>query len=69
MDEIWVHFYDPKSKQQSIEWKHPEYSRPKEFCVLKSAGNILASVLRDGIHSLPGQEEHHTLLESITQHY
>ena len=29
-DEIWVYGYDPESKFQSLQWKHPESPRPKK---------------------------------------
>jgi hypothetical protein len=44
MDKTWVHFFDPKTKQQSMEWKHRSSPRPKKFRVQKSAGKVLASV-------------------------
>lgn len=47
MDETWVHFYDPETKQQSMEWKHRGSPRPKKFRVQKSAGKVLASVFWD----------------------
>ena len=43
-DETWVHFYDPETKQQSMEWRHSGSPRPKKFRVQKSAGKVLASV-------------------------
>ena len=33
MDETWVHFYDPETKQQSMEWRHSGSPRPKKFRV------------------------------------
>lgn len=47
MDETWVHFYDPETKQQSMEWRHSGSPRPKKFRVQKSAGKVLASVFWD----------------------
>ena len=29
-DETWVHGYDPETKFQSSQWKHPESPRPKK---------------------------------------
>ena len=23
LDETWVHYFDPESKKQSMQWKHP----------------------------------------------
>jgi len=31
MDEIWLYYYDPKTKQQSMEWRHSGSPRPKKF--------------------------------------
>jgi len=36
--------YDPKTRQQSMEWRHSGSPRPKEFRVQKSAGKVLASI-------------------------
>ena len=47
MDETWVLFYDPETKQQSMEWRHSGSPRPKKFRVQKSAGKVLASVFWD----------------------
>ena len=30
-DETWVHHYQPESKQQSMEWKHPQSPCKKKF--------------------------------------
>jgi hypothetical protein len=30
-DETWVHHYEPESKRQSMEWKHPEWPTKKKF--------------------------------------
>ncbi|PNF36742.1 hypothetical protein B7P43_G11567 [Cryptotermes secundus] len=29
-DELWVYGYDPKTKMQSSQWKHPTFLRPKK---------------------------------------
>lgn len=47
MDETWLYFYDPETKQQSMEWRHSGSPRPKKFRVQKSAGKVLASVFWD----------------------
>ena len=39
MDETWLNFYDPETKQQSMEWRHS--GSPK------SAGKVFASVFWD----------------------
>jgi len=50
-DEPWLYHYDPKTKQQSMEWRHSGSPRPKKFRVQKSAGKVLASIFwdQDGI--------------------
>jgi hypothetical protein len=30
-DETWVHHYEPESKRQSMEWKHPGSPTKKKF--------------------------------------
>ena len=46
-DETWVHHFDPESKMQSMQWKHPGSPPPKEFKRVSSAGNVMASVFWD----------------------
>lgn len=51
----WVHFYDQKTKQQLIEWRHPgsprletlQFFKTLDVCDQKSAAKVLASVLWD----------------------
>jgi len=52
MDETWLYHYDPKTKQQTMEWRRSDSPRPKNFRVQKSAGKLLASIFwdQDGIH-------------------
>ena len=47
MDETWVHHFDPESKRQSMEWKHPGSPTPKKPKLAASAGKIMASVFWD----------------------
>jgi len=51
MDKTWLHNYDLKTKQNSLEWLHSDSPRPKKFRVQKSAGKILVSIFwyQDGI--------------------
>jgi hypothetical protein len=44
MDEIWLHHYDPDTKQQSMEWRHSGSPCPKIFRMQKSPGKVLASI-------------------------
>jgi hypothetical protein len=51
MDETWIYFYDPETKEQSEECRHSGLPCPKKFQTLKSARKVMASVLwdKDGI--------------------
>jgi len=42
MDEIWLHHYDPGTKQQSMEWRHSGSPRAQKLRVQKLAGKVLA---------------------------
>ena len=53
MDETWFYHYDPETKQQSVEWRHSDSTRPKKFRVQKSAGKVLASIFWDQDGILP----------------
>ncbi|XP_012564605.1 histone-lysine N-methyltransferase SETMAR-like [Hydra vulgaris] len=43
MDETWIHYYTPESRQQSAQWLKPEESRPKQLITQQSAGKVMAS--------------------------
>ena len=45
MDEIWVHYFTPKTKEQSKQWNEKEKSAPKKAKTVPSAGKVTASVL------------------------
>jgi len=47
IDESWLYYYYPDTKQQSMEWRHSGSPRPKKFQVQKSAGKFLASIFGD----------------------
>ena len=46
-DETWIHHFDPESKRQSLQWKHPWSPPPRKFRVTASAGKVMASVFWD----------------------
>ena len=46
-DETWVHHYDPESKRQSMEWKHPQSPCKKKFKTQPSAGKLMLTVFWD----------------------
>ena len=43
-DETWVHHYEPESKRQSMEWKHPGSPAKKKFKTQHSAGKVMLTV-------------------------
>jgi len=47
MDETWLYYYDPETKQQLVEWRRSGSPRSEEFRVQKSAGKFLTSIFRD----------------------
>jgi histone-lysine N-methyltransferase SETMAR len=46
-DETWVHYYQPESKQASMQWKHVASPTPTKFKVVQSAGKVMATVFWD----------------------
>lgn len=46
-DETWVHFYDPESKQESMQWLTKGGPPPKKFKVVPSAGKVMATIFWD----------------------
>ena len=46
-DEIWVYHYEPESKRQSLEWKHPGSPVTKKFKIQASAGKVMLTFFWD----------------------
>lgn len=46
-DETWIHHYDPESKSESMQWKHPWSPPPRKFRTEASAGKIMATIFWD----------------------
>ena len=46
-DETWVHFFEPESKRQSMEWHHTTSPTRKKFKSSPSVGKVMASVFWD----------------------
>ena len=46
-DETWVHHYEPESKRQSMEWKHPGSPVKKKFKTRASAGKVMLTLFWD----------------------
>ena len=47
VDETWVHWYTPETKEQSKQWTSPGNSAPKKAKTTPSAGKIMATVFWD----------------------
>jgi histone-lysine N-methyltransferase SETMAR len=62
-DETWVHHFDPESKRQSLQWKHPWSPSPRKFRVVASARKVMASVFWDseGVIVVDYLEHGHTI--------
>ena len=46
-DETCVHHFEPESKMQSMQWKHPGSPPPKKFIRVSSTGKVMTSVFWD----------------------
>jgi len=46
-DETWVYYWDPSSKQESVQWKHKTSPAPVKLCVQLSAGKVIMTVFWD----------------------
>jgi len=52
MEETWLYYYDPETKQQSMEWRRSGSPRPIKIRLQKSAGKFIALIFfldKDGI--------------------
>jgi len=47
MDETWAHHFDPETKQQSMQWKHPTSPPVVKFRKVISASKVMVSVFWD----------------------
>ena len=47
VDEIWIHYYTPETKEQSKQWTSPNERAPKKAKTVRSAGKIMATVFWD----------------------
>ena len=47
MDETWAHHFDPETKQQSMQWKHPTSPPVVKFRKVISANKVMVSVFWD----------------------
>ena len=46
-DETWLHHWDPDTKKESMQWKHPGSPPPKKFHTKPSASKVMATVFWD----------------------
>eukprot|EP00106_Octopus_bimaculoides_P022919 XP_014790361.1 PREDICTED: histone-lysine N-methyltransferase SETMAR-like [Octopus bimaculoides] len=46
-DECWVHHFEPETKRQSMQWKHPSSPSPKKAKVVSLEGKLMASIFWD----------------------
>ena len=44
---MWIHHYEPESKRQSVQWKHPSSAVAKKFKMQPSAGKVMLTVFWD----------------------
>ena len=54
-DETWVHHYEPESKRQSMEWKHPGSPVKKKFKTQPSSGKVMLTVFWDSNGAYTGR--------------
>jgi len=47
MDETWIHYFTPETKEQSKQWISPSEPVPKKTKTVKSAGKVIATVFWD----------------------
>ena len=62
-DETWVHHFNPESKMQSKQWKHPGLPPPNKFKRVHSAVKVMALIFRDsqGLIIIDYLEQGHTI--------
>ena len=46
-DETWLHHWDPDTKKESMQWKHPGSPPPKKFRTQPSASKVMVTVFWD----------------------
>ena len=47
VDETWIHYYTPETKNQSKMWTGPGESAPKKAKTVTSAGKVMATIFWD----------------------
>ena len=46
-DKTWVPYFDPETKAESKQWKHPSSLTPRKFKVTKSSWKVMVTVFWD----------------------
>ena len=49
-DETLLHHWDPDTKKESMQWKHPGSPPPKKFRTQPSASKVMATVFSKGLY-------------------
>jgi hypothetical protein len=62
-DKSWVCHYEPGSKRQSMQWKHPSSLANKKFKTQASAGKVMLTIFWDvnGLVLVHFQEQSQTV--------
>jgi len=47
VDETWIHWYTPETKEQSKQWTSPGEPAPKKARIVPSAGKVMTTVIWD----------------------
>ena len=47
VDETWIQFYTPETKEQSKKWTAPDEPAPQKAKTVKSAGKVVRTVFWD----------------------
>lgn len=47
-NKTWVHYYEPQSKRQSVEWKHTNSPVKKKFKTQASGGKVILRAFQHG---------------------
>ena len=71
VDETWIHYYTPETKNQSKIWTGPGESAPKKAKTVPSAGKVMATIFWDshGIILIDYLQKEKLLQESIMPLY
>ena len=62
-DETWVPHFNPESKAESRQWRHPASPPPKKRRVVRSVGKLMVTVFRnaEGVLLVDFKEQERTI--------